>query len=65
VQLAATALSYAFAKSAMANGLSIHRLHLSSQHCRTGYPAKAIAKNFASLITYPHSESKRFENRSG
>jgi hypothetical protein len=27
-------------------------------------PSKTIAKNFASLITYPHSERKRFENRS-
>jgi hypothetical protein len=25
-------------------------------------PEKTTAKNFASLITYPHSKSKRFEN---
>jgi hypothetical protein len=25
------------------------------------YPAKTIAKNFVSLITYPHSDSKHFE----
>jgi hypothetical protein len=28
------------------------------------YPAKAIAKNSASLITYPHSDFKHFENGS-
>jgi hypothetical protein len=27
------------------------------------YPAKTIAKNFVSLITYPHSDSKHFEKR--
>jgi hypothetical protein len=26
-------------------------------------PWKTIAKSFASLVTYPHSEAKRFENR--
>jgi hypothetical protein len=26
-------------------------------------PSKTIAKSFASLITYPHSEAKRFEKR--
>jgi len=28
-----------------------------------GYPQKGIPKNFVSLITYPHSEIKRLENR--
>jgi hypothetical protein len=27
------------------------------------YPVKTIAKNFVSLITYPHSDSKHFEKR--
>jgi hypothetical protein len=27
-----------------------------------GLPEKKISKNSASLITYPHSDSKRFEN---
>jgi hypothetical protein len=58
VQLAAPALSYAIAQSA----ITVSRLIQRQCHDRrTGYPAKAIAKNFASLITYPHSASKRFE----
>jgi hypothetical protein len=32
--------------------------------CRRGsYPQKGIAKNFVSLITYPHSADKRLEKR--
>jgi len=27
-----------------------------------GLPEKTIAKNFVSLVTYPHSDSKRLEN---
>jgi len=30
---------------------------------RRELPEKTIAKNFASLITYPHSASKHFEKR--
>jgi hypothetical protein len=29
--------------------------------CRVGYPKKGIAKNFASLATYPHSAFERLE----
>jgi hypothetical protein len=61
VQLAAPALSRAIAGSAITRDRSIQ---CQRHHRRTGYPAKAIAKNFASLITYPHSERKRFEKRS-
>ena len=35
----------------------------SSQALHGGYPVKAIAKNIASLITYPHSEMQRLEKR--
>jgi hypothetical protein len=33
----------------------------SSQAAGGSYPPKAIAKNIASLITYPHSEIQRLE----
>ena len=39
---------------------SFFRLHPAAK----GYPSKTIPKNFVSLITYPHSESKRFEKPS-
>ncbi len=29
----------------------------------TGLPSKTIVKSIESLITYPHSESERFEKR--
>jgi len=32
------------------------------RHGRAGLPWKTIPKNDVSLITYPHSERKRFEN---
>ena len=45
------------------NGCPIRRqLLLPASPPRRSYPSKAIPKNFVSLITYPHSERKHFEN---
>jgi hypothetical protein len=40
------------------------QLHARSGIAARELPEKTIVKNFASLVTYPHSERKRLENRS-
>jgi hypothetical protein len=41
------------------------KLHARSGIAARELPEKTIVKNCASLVTYPHSECKRLENRSG
>lgn len=40
------------------------QLHARSEIAARELPEKTIVKNFASLVTYPHSECERLENRS-
>jgi hypothetical protein len=44
-------------KSTSCNGIALHF----SQLRRRELPSKTIAKNIAQIITYPHSDFKRFE----
>jgi hypothetical protein len=46
-------------KSAIPNAIAPHFSLLHRQEL----PSKTIAKNIEQIITYPHSDSKRFENR--
>jgi len=50
-----------FARSAIATADQSNAGLFRSHPCRAGLPWKTIPKNFASLITYPHSEHKRSE----